>query len=150
MSWGTSVVWSTSSDMMRLLSTYSLAPLLIVAFASAQAAEEAQVSLKVKPLLCIVDQFSPSCAMKFELRWQSLRIGDYCLNNDLQSLPLNCWKLVLSGELREQRVVTQGFTYWVSEASGASRLAAAKVEVLRIGSTDRRRERRTRHIWDVL
>jgi hypothetical protein len=25
-----------------------------------------------------------------------------------------------------------------------------KVEVLRVGTADRRRERRTRHVWDVL
>jgi Protein of unknown function (DUF3019) len=150
MSWGTSVVWFTSSDMMRPLTTFFCSAMLMVTLTPVEAAEESPVSLKVKPLLCIVDQFAPSCAMKFELRWQSLRIGDYCLNNDLQSLPLNCWKLVMGGELREQRTVTQGFSYWLREESGSERLAAVKVEVLRVGSNDRRQERRTRHIWDVL
>jgi hypothetical protein len=135
---------------MRPVATYFFVTLLVVICAPVEAANDAPVTLKVKPLLCIVDQFSPSCAMTFDLRWQSLRIGDYCLNNDLQPLPLSCWKSVLSGDLREQRTVTQGFTYWVSDASGPGRLAPVKVEVLRVGSDDRRRERRTRHIWDVL
>jgi Protein of unknown function (DUF3019) len=144
------VVWSISSDMMRSLNTFFCLAMLMVIATPVEAADDARVSLKVKPLLCIIDQFSPSCAMNFELHWQSLRIGDYCLNSDLRPLPLNCWNLVLSGDLREQRVVTQGFTYWMSEASGSERLAAVKIEVLRVGSDDRRRERRTRHIWDVL
>ena len=55
-----------------------------------------------------------------------------------------------NGELREKRTVSQDFTYWLGVADSAERLAAAKVQVLRIGSDDRRRERRTRHVWDVL
>jgi Protein of unknown function (DUF3019) len=133
---------------------YRLASILLVFMfgtlpRSGQAADE-PVSLTVKPSLCIADQFSPSCTMKFQLRWQSLRSGDFCVNNDLQPLPLRCWGQARSGDLQEQRIVSQDFSYWLTEPLHSERQAVVKVEVLRIGSNDRRRERRTRHIWDVL
>ncbi len=134
--------------MHRLTSVFAACALL-GAQQSGRAADAA-VSLQVKPLLCIIDQFAPSCAMKFQLRWQSVRLGDFCVNNDLQPLPLRCWDQSRNGELREQRVVSQDFSYWLSEPLHSERQAVVKVEVLRIGSSDRRRERRTRHIWDVL
>jgi hypothetical protein len=67
-----------------------------------------------------------------------------------QPLPLRCWPKVLSGEHRHERLVTQDFLFWLSTATGNERVAEAKIEVLRVGSTDRRRERRSRHVWDVL
>ncbi len=106
--------------------------------------------LFVKPLLCVLDESDAGCDMTFHVRWQSVVAGDYCLNDDLQLTPLRCWSLVRQGELREQRIVSEDFTYWLGDPARTSRLAAVKVEVLRVGSTDRRRERRTRHVWDVL
>jgi hypothetical protein len=49
-----------------------------------------------------------------------------------------------------EREVTQEFMFWLSPPTGAEHVAEVKVEVLRVGSDDRRRERRSRHVWDVL
>lgn len=116
----------------------------------AAAADPPPVRLNVKPLLCVLDKNATSCAVSFDIRWESTRAGEYCLNDEAQAVPLRCWPSALSGEHRQDRLVTQEFIFWLSPPAGSERVAQAKIEVLRVGSTDRRRERRSRHVWDVL
>ena len=63
---------------------------------------------------------------------------------------MRCWARALSGSHSQRREVSEAFAYWLGAPGGAERVAEVKIEVLRVGSTDRRRERRTRHVWDVL
>ena len=111
---------------------------------------EPPVRLNVKPLLCVLDKNATSCAVTFDIRWKSARAAEYCLNDEAQPAPLRCWPSALSGEHSQERLVTQEFIFWLSPPAGTERVAEAKIEVLRVGSTDRRRERRSRHVWDVL
>ena len=53
------------------------------------------------------------------------------------------------GELSDERTVRGNFSYWMTDRDLASRLAVVTVEVLRMESDDRRRKRRTRHVWDI-
>jgi Protein of unknown function (DUF3019) len=111
---------------------------------------EPPVRLNVKPLLCVLDKNATSCAVTFDIRWKSELAGEYCLKDEALPAPLRCWPSALSGEHRHERLVTQDFFFWLSPPAGNERVAEAKIEVLRVGSTDRRRERRSRHVWDVL
>ena len=114
------------------------------------AAADPPVRLDVKPLLCVLDRNATSCAVTFDIRWKSALAGEYCLNDEAQPTPLRCWPRTTAGEHRQDRLVTQDFQFWLSPATGNERVAEAKIEVLRVGSADRRRERRSRHVWDVL
>jgi hypothetical protein len=114
------------------------------------AADPPPVQLIVKPLLCVLDKNATSCAVTFDIRWKSERAAEYCLNDEALPAPLRCWPSTIAGEHQQERRVTQEFTFWLSPPAGAERVAEAKIEVLRVGSTDRRRERRSRHVWDVL
>jgi Protein of unknown function (DUF3019) len=114
------------------------------------AAERAPVTLKVKPLLCVTDRVTPSCDMAFLVRWFSESPGSYCLSNDLQTSPLRCWDDASLGEVNERRRVTVPFAYWLSLPGDPERLVSAQIEVLRLDAGDRKRQRRTRHVWDIL
>ncbi|MGH8864466.1 MAG: DUF3019 domain-containing protein [Burkholderiales bacterium] len=116
----------------------------------AHATDDKTVTLRVKPVLCVVDRFAMNCDMSFDIHWQSLRAGDYCLSNELQQMPLRCWVSAQLGEHRENLLVSHEFYYWMSEIGGEPRLASVKIELLRLDTRDRRRERRSRHVWDVL
>jgi len=116
----------------------------------AVAADPAPVRLNVKPLLCVLDKNATACAVTFDIRWKSALAAEYCLNDQAAPTPLRCWPSAVSGEHRHERVVTEDFLFWLSPPAGTPRVAEAKIEVLRVGSTDRRRERRSRHVWDVL
>ena len=128
---------------LTLLAVTSLAAL------PAAAADPPPVRLFVKPLLCVVDKAATSCNVTFDIRWKSALPAEYCLNDETPA-PLRCWPSALSGELQHHREVSEDFIFWLAPPAGTERTAQVKVEVLRVGSDDRRRERRTRHVWDVL
>jgi hypothetical protein len=133
---------------MRARRALLLASLLIAARPATAA--DPPVRLMVKPLLCVIDKGASACAVTFDIRWKSVRAAEYCLNADAQPGPLRCWPSALSGEHQHQQAVTEDFAFWLSPPAGTERAAEVKIEVLRVGSDDRRRERRARHVWDVL
>jgi hypothetical protein len=108
------------------------------------------VTLVVKPLLCVLDKGATSCVMTFDVRWKSILAAEYCLNDGSQPAPLRCWASARDGGMQQQRQVSEEFIYWLSQPAGVERLAEVKISVLRVDSADRRRERRARHVWDVL
>ena len=114
----------------------------------ANAADEMQ--LKVRPMLCIIDERTPSCQMSFLVLWESAESGYYCLYNDFGQSPLRCWTERRSGEHSDERTVDTEFRYWMAGDNTASPLAVVVVEVLRLDTNDRRRRRRSRHVWDIL
>ena len=107
------------------------------------------LQLTVKPVLCITDKRTPSCDLSFLVVWQSEQSGYYCLFNDFQEASLQCWTEKRSGELSDENSVQDDFSYWMTDDDIQSRLAVVKVEVLRMDTDDRRRNRRTRHVWDI-
>jgi hypothetical protein len=54
------------------------------------------------------------------------------------------------GEYAERREVRDEFSYWINTRDSAERLAAVRIEVLRLDDGDRKRRRRSRHVWDIL
>ena len=140
-----------------LATVFSESPESTVMFA----AEPEPVKLVIKPLLCVIDKGAATCAVTFDIRWKSVQPGEFCLNDSVQATPLRCWPRALAGEMKQPREFAEGFRYWLSPPAGSNppgqtppagseRLSEVKIEVLRVGSNDRRRERRTRHVWDVL
>ncbi len=108
-----------------------------------------EMRLTVKPVLCIVDKKTPSCDMSFLVVWESAQTGYYCLFNDFGEAPVRCWNDERTGRTEDERIVQKDFQYWMADDRNELRLAVVKVEVLRMDSDDRRRKRRTRHVWDL-
>lgn len=117
---------------------------------SAAGADTAVARLFVKPLLCVTDRETTVCSMNFNIRWKSGVAADYCLNDSTSSAPLRCWTSAVGGTHEQKREVNEAFVYWLGAPGGAQRVAEVKIDVLRLDSADRRRERRNRHVWDVL
>ncbi len=105
--------------------------------------------LSVKPVLCITDNRNPSCEMSFLVVWESGINGYYCLFSDFDDTPVRCWNEERSGRLNDDRTVQSNFSYWMTGEDLGYRLAQVDIEVLRMDSDDRRRRRRTRHVWDI-
>ena len=128
----------------------SILAVMWLAALPAAAADSPPVRLVVKPLLCVIDKDETACTINFDVRWKSVLSAEYCLNDSAKPTPLRCWPRATSGEHTQERVVSEDFVFWLSPPAGTEHVAEAKIEVLRVGSDDRRRERRTRHVWDVL
>lgn len=123
---------------------------LVLPAVSAAADEAAPVQLSVKPVLCIVDQRTPSCSLTFLVSWRSEKPGYYCVSSDLDERPLRCWIERRTGDLADPRDVAQDFSYLISEGTDAEALDSVTVQVVQVDSEDRRRRRRARHVWDLL
>lgn len=138
----------TVSDMVAriLLLLLTLLPFTVTADTEV---DNVAMRLTVKPVLCITDKRTPSCDMSFLVSWESGRSGYYCLFNDFGEDPVRCWSDERAGETEDERNVQNNFRYWMTEDDKERWLAAVTVEVLRMDSDDRRRKRRTRHVWDL-
>jgi len=132
--------------MKRLLALTFLLPLL----AAADDTPQENAVLTVKPLLCIIDARTPACEMRLAIAWDSGESGYYCVFNELEAGALRCWSDALSGDMDDVRTVAETFSYWLNQGEDQPVLATATVDVLRKDSDDRRRRRRTRHVWDIL
>ncbi len=139
---------NTPTDMNRLSTTLLALAGTILAF-EGQAAE-APVTLRVKPLLCITDERNPDCDLLFEVEWKSGQPGNFCLGDDGSPSPLDCWEDADSGDFVEQRVVDQSFRYLLLRPGQLAPVAEARVELMTIDNSDRRRNRRSRHAWSIL
>lgn len=146
MCWAISPASASGFDDMRRL---ILLLLLMPAFVVAETDGEATMRMTVKPMLCIIDKRTPLCELAFLVAWESERDGYYCLFNDFGEAPLRCWNDARDGRLNDERSVDQSFSYWMTGDDTESRLAIVAVEVLRMDTDDRRRNRRTRHVWDI-
>jgi hypothetical protein len=123
--------------------------LLMPAFVVAETDGEATMRMTVKPMLCIIDKRTPQCQLAFLVVWESEQDGYYCLFNDFGDAPLRCWNDEREGRLNDERSVNESFSYWMTGDDSENRLAMIAVEVLRMDTDDRRRNRRTRHVWDI-
>lgn len=111
-------------------------------------ADDSAAELNVRPKLCIVDQRTPHCDVKLALTWTSPKPGYYCVKREEDDAPLHCWVDENAGQVDDERKITKTQRYELHEDETTR--ASAEVEVLRMDSEDRRRRRRTRHVWDVL
>jgi hypothetical protein len=121
--------------------------LLLLALMPTAHAEE--MKLTVKPLLCITDNRNPVCEVRFLVVWETEERGYYCLFNDYGETPLRCWNEEQKGQAADDRAVQETFSFWMTGADTEARLAEVSVEVLYMDSDDRRRTRRTRHVWTI-
>ena len=120
------------------------------ACAYAQDAEEPDVSLTVKPALCITDKREDHCSIEIVIVWRSSEPGDYCLYVEMEDEPLRCWTLAKDGTLVDERSVAESFRYWITAEDSTARLAEASLDVMSADNDDRRRQRPRRHVWNIL
>lgn len=126
-----------------------VATLIMLVSLATTAVAEPEVTLKVKPVLCVVDERNAACEMAFVVIWESSMQGYYCLYNHFDARPLRCWDEELNGEFDETRVVSDGFRYWLTLGAANNTVASKAIEVMSVSTSDRRRKRRTRYVWDL-
>ncbi len=127
------------------------AALLVVLASSGHA----DYKLMVKPQLCITTVQRPACAVEVELSWQAPTLGDHCVFSDQGEAPRACWQTSAAGLMTENQVLEQSRSYWLTaadanDAKNQPRLAQTEIKVLAAKSTDKRRNRRRRHVWSLL
>ena len=107
------------------------------------------IDMTVKPELCITTKRAPTCFMDIQIEWRSSTADDYCLHCSLVDGPLACWDNATLGTHTDPRTVEADFTYAMTEEGASGELGVVEVKVLAAESSDRRRNRRKRHVWSV-
>jgi len=133
--------------MSRSLATLLWTTLIVITVNAA--AQEPPVTLRVKPELCITSKRKQSCETSFLVEWESRQRDHYCLNDDFSTIPLRCWQQNFSGNFAQERTVIRSFSYLLTLPDHDQVLAEARVELMSIDSSDRRRSRRNRHAWSI-
>lgn len=123
--------------------------LLLPVPAPGQDSSADDLKLEVKPVICVTDNRNPNCELSFLVAWESRVAGYYCLFDDFTESALRCWMEERTGRTTEDRTIDRGFTFWMTGRNLAVRLVEVDIEVLRLDTDDRRRRRRTRHVWDI-
>ena len=134
-------------DMNRSFATFLCTA--IVAITAHAEVQERPVTLRVKPQLCIISKREQACETSFLVQWESWLVGHFCLEDDSSATQLRCWEQESFGRFDEERVVNQSFSYLLKAPGHDPPLAEARVELMTIDSSDRRRYRRNRHAWSI-
>ena len=50
-------------------------------------ADNSDVTMKVRPQICIVDKRNPDCDIRFRVQWESRESGGYCLRVEAEQPP---------------------------------------------------------------
>lgn len=129
--------------------------LLVWLPAAAEGADADKASIRVQPDLCMTTAQQPRCELTVAIDWQAPEAADFCVRDSLPDSPaVRCWQQAETGAATDSRFVDRSFEYLLTddqEAAGERTVAArARVKVLAARSTDRRRNRRRRHVWSVL
>ena len=133
-----------------IVSEYRRWLVLMLCLGAADAALANEYTLKVKPRLCIVSEEQPACDAPLEAVWAAPASGNYCLYQQGQTQPLQCWNGASAGRYAANTTIRAPLLLQLTNTSDGSTVARAEVEVLSEDNSDRRRKRRRRHVWSIL
>jgi hypothetical protein len=135
---------------MRFSAPMLLAGMLAVSPALADGNDEALPRITVKPSLCITDKRTPTCDLTFVIEWAAQSVALHCVRMAEEDDVLECWQDADNGATTAQREIARTTPVNLERDGEAQPIAETAVEVLQKDSSDRRRRRRTRYVWDVL
>jgi len=121
------------------------------AFPQPSAVSSPELTITVKPKLCLRYSSADICDVEVEVSWNDTVEADYCLFSDQAPEDhIRCWQGVNQAQLSELRSLEADLTYWLSLPGQTNKLVEAKVELATIVSSERRRSSRRRHVWNLI
>lgn len=121
---------------MKLVKTLGM--LLIMSPFSATQAESGD-ELMVKPQKCVALHRGQTCYQDVSLQWRQPTEGNYCLYQQEQSEPLQCWENQNQGELNYEQVSDKNVRYLLRRKGDSASLATVEVKVAWVYKTRRNR-----------
>lgn len=129
---------------MRYAALISLTLLCVAPDNTASAASE----LRIQPSVCLLQPGETICRTDVAIEWSSTVVLLACLSRLDIADPLRCWRDEQRGEFRET-LTTERSTVYLLTSPDNETLAEAKLDVLAVQPADKRRSRRSRHVWDL-
>ncbi len=107
-----------------------------------------EVTLVIKPNICVASRGEKNCISSFDISWYSNRVGDYCLRTANEKQSLKCWQSEDSGFFKHKISIQQDLSYWISSMITNNHLAKSTVKFAAL-KPHRKHNRRSRLPWTI-
>jgi len=119
----------------------------------------AQVTLTIKPTICVASRGERTCASTMDIDWTSSLPGDFCLYSNATKTqevaltkpgqPLQCWSDRDSGYHRDRVILDKHLDYWISDAKSQQRMTKVTVKIALLKPHRKYPRRRSRLPWSL-
>jgi hypothetical protein len=89
----------------------------------------ADISLTSKPAKCVSLKQGNICYQDILMQWQASEVGDYCLYNQLEPEPIQCWQGNDHGQYSFEFNFAETQQYVMRQQDQSEDLAVATIEV---------------------
>ena len=123
-----------------------------VYFNSVHASENRKVdiSLIIKPNICIAGRGEPACESSMNISWESEEVGDYCLHSALSEGALACWDLATSGRYQDRVILNDDVMYWMAYPGTQEKLVTNVIKFAALKPHRKFPRRRSRLPWSLV
>lgn len=133
----------------RLLTALFLLPLNTL-LAEDDPSTNLELTLRVKPTLCLRYSTGESCKLTIEVIWRDIAPSSYCLHSQQDLQPLQCWTSSKGEMLTDDREMSEDLIYWLSKPGEPDKLVTATVAMATVVEDEKRTRTRRRHIWNLI
>jgi hypothetical protein len=109
----------------------------------------ANITLTIRPHICIAPRGESSCISRIELSWKSDRLTDVCLHTGLEDAPLNCWNQSRSGEYDHRVTILNDLDYWLAALGSAQVVVKSTVKYAALRPHRKHKRRRSVLPWSI-
>ena len=109
-----------------------------------------ELTLRVKPTLCLRYSTGESCKLTIEVIWRDSAPNSYCLHSQQDQQPLQCWTSSTGEMLTDDREMSEDLIYWLSRPGEPDKLVTATVAMATVVEDEKRTRTRRRHIWNLI
>jgi|GEM_PF-6292548 len=108
----------------------------------------ADVTLIIKPNICVAARGEEYCISSFDISWYSKRSGDFCLGTGQQKQTLKCWEAAESGFYVHKINISKDQSYWLTSVNAEILWARSTVKYAAL-KPHRKNGRRSRSPWSI-
>lgn len=124
--------------------------MLVGASTLLHSADDVEMSLIIKPNICIAPRGEKTCVSSMDIEWISSVTGDYCLYSKTSSIqPLFCWYAEQRGGFEDRVKLTEDLEYWMVTPDSPARLAVVVVKLAALKPHRQFPRRRNRLPWSI-
>lgn len=109
----------------------------------------ANITLTIRPHICIAPRGESSCISRIEVSWQSDRLTDVCLHTGVEDAPLNCWNQSRSGEFDHRVTILNDLDYWLTAIGSAQVVVKSTVKYAALRPHRKHKRRRSVLPWSI-
>jgi len=107
------------------------------------------VTLTIKPHICVAPRGESSCISTIDVSWESLYIGDFCLDTDVTSDKLACWQSKKKGYYQHKLIFDKNITYFIKDSLSNQEIVSAIMKFRSLKPNRKLNKRRNRFPWSL-